>query len=483
MNSPDWGLTPEDHVGIVGAGAMGSGIAQVAAVAGHDVWLHDANHGEASRGRSRVEASLQRGIERGRMEPEAAAAILERLHTTDDLHELAGCALVIEAVVEDLDVKREVFGLLEGIVTDDALLATNTSSISISAVGAALARPGRLVGMHFFNPAPAMRLVEVVSGVATDEDTARHIFATASAWGKIAVHARSSPGFIVNRVARPYYAEALRLLEERVADAPTIDALLTEGGGFRMGPCALMDLVGHDVNHAVTRSVYDAFYQDPRFRPSLLQQELVDAGWLGVKSGRGFYDYTGTSRPEAARRTAPPGTEPSLTGVEVFRTDGRTAAERARTTGRPTIVHDLLGPGATRLAFAASPDVGSAVADRFVSAVEAYGLAAVELPDVPGLVVMRTVAMLVNEGVDAVHFGVGDEEGIDHAMRNGVNYPLGPIEWGRMIGFGDVLEVIDHLYGALHDPRYRASIRLRELAQSSLSASDSSFRPETPSFT
>jgi 3-hydroxybutyryl-CoA dehydrogenase len=198
---------------------------------------------------------------------------------------------IVEAIVEDLAAKQSLFVSLESIVSDDAILSTNTSSISITAIGAALKRPERLAGLHFFNPAPLMPLVEIVSGIGTDASVADTLFATAKAWGKTPVHARSTPGFIVNRVARPYYAEALRLLQEGAADVATIDAVMREAGGFRMGPFELMDLIGHDVNFAVTRSVWTAFFNDTRFTPSLIQQELLEGGFLGRKSGRGFYDY------------------------------------------------------------------------------------------------------------------------------------------------------------------------------------------------
>jgi 2-(1,2-epoxy-1,2-dihydrophenyl)acetyl-CoA isomerase len=218
--------------------------------------------------------------------------------------EAARCALVVEAIVEDLDVKRGLFAELEGIVGPDCILATNTSSISVTAIAAGLQRPERLVGMHFFNPVPLMALVEVISGVATDKAVADTVYATAEAWGKNPVHAKSTPGFIVNRVARPYYAEALRLLQEQAADAATLDAVMRDCGGFRMGPFELMDLIGHDVNFSVTQSVFDAYFGDPRFTPSTLQQELVNAGFLGRKSGRGFFRYGEAWRAASAGRSA-----------------------------------------------------------------------------------------------------------------------------------------------------------------------------------
>ena len=276
----------ESTVAIVGAGTMGAGIAQVAAVAGHPVLLYDVRENAADKAIADIRKNIDKLVAKGRLIPQDV-----NVSAVASLEELAPAKLVIEAVVEDLGAKREVFGKLESIVAADCILATNTSSISITAIAGRLQRPGRLAGMHFFNPAPLMELVEVVSGLATDRETADMVFETAQAWGKTPVHVKSSPGFIVNRVARPFYLEALKMLQERVANPATIDAIMRETGGFRMGPFELMDLIGNDVNLAVTKSIFEAFFYEPRFRPSLLQQELVDAGWLGRKTGRGWYSY------------------------------------------------------------------------------------------------------------------------------------------------------------------------------------------------
>lgn len=463
-------------IGVVGAGAMGAGIAQVAAAAGHPVRLFDMAPGAGERGRARTLSGLDALVARGRMPAPEVAAIGDRLTVAADLADLAGCALVIEAVVEDLGVKRALVAQLEALLADDAVIATNTSSISITAIARDAARPGRVVGMHFFNPAPVMKLVEIVSGAATDPVVAARTHATATAWGKVAVAATSTPGFIVNRVARPYYAEALRLLEEQVADPATIDALLVEGGGFRMGPFALMDLIGHDVNYAVTTSVFDAYHQDPRFRPSIAQRELVNAGRLGRKTGRGFFDHA-KGAPAAIVATAgvDPAVEPAdditpaggtIDGVLVLATDGRTADERADEAGAPVILCDLVADDLDRprVGFATSAQVGEAAVSRFVAGMAAQGVAATRLPDWPGLVVMRTVAMLANEGFEAVMQGVADADGVDAAMRHGVNYPRGPIGWARSLGLPRVLATIDAIHRWTGDPRYRASMALRMAA-------------------
>lgn len=338
---------------VVGAGTMGAGIAQVAAAAGHPVLLYDVRENAAAKAIADIGKNIDKLVAKGRLSANAIAAV----RPVSSLDELSSAKLVIEAVVEDLAAKREVFGKLETIIASDCILATNTSSISITAIAARLQHPGRIVGMHFFNPAPLMELVEVVSGLATDRGCAEAIFDTAKAWGKTPVHVKSSPGFIVNRVARPFYLEALRMLEERVATPATIDAVMREAGGFRMGPFELMDLIGNDVNFAVTKSIFEAFFYEPRFRPSLLQQEIVDAGWFGRKTGRGWYEYGDHATPPI------PNTEPIV-------------------------------------------------------------------DEKKNRIVFRIMSAISDEARRVVNEGVCTEEDLNVAMRKGVNYPRGPLEWG-----------------------------------------------------
>ena len=276
------------HIGLMGAGTMGGGIAQVALEHGDEVWLYDALPDAPGRALAHMRGFWQRSVEKGQRTPDEVEALAARFHPATDLDELAACAWVIEAAPEDLALKRNLFQQLDALVQADAVLATNTSSLSITAIAAATERPERVVGMHFFNPAPLLPLVEVVQGARTAEAVVQATVALAERWGKRPVVAQDTPGFIVNRVARPFYLEALRLLGDGVADVATIDRLV-RSAGFRMGPFELLDLIGLDVNLAVTQSVYDATFGEPRFRPHPIQARLVAAGRLGRKTGGGFY--------------------------------------------------------------------------------------------------------------------------------------------------------------------------------------------------
>ena len=293
-------------VGIVGAGAMGGGIAQVAAAAGHHVLLHDARPGAADAAVRTIAAALERQVEKKKLSGDAARDTAGRLRAVaaggGELSPLSACGLVIEAIVEELAVKRHTFSKLEGVVAEDCVLATNTSSLSVTAIAGACARPERVVGIHFFNPAPVLPLVEIVPGLATSAQTVEAARALVDAWGKTTVLASDTPGFIVNRVARPFYGESLRILEEGIADTATIDWAMREIGGFRMGPFELMDFIGNDVNFATTSAVFEGTFFDQRYAPSVTQQRLVQAGLLGRKTKRGFYEYAdGAPMPEPRR--------------------------------------------------------------------------------------------------------------------------------------------------------------------------------------
>ncbi|OGB91836.1 MAG: 3-hydroxyacyl-CoA dehydrogenase, partial [Burkholderiales bacterium RIFCSPLOWO2_12_FULL_67_210] len=426
---------------VVGAGIMGAGIAQVAAQAGHPVFLFDMREGAAAQAKAKLAATLDGLVAKGKITAGAAAATLARIEPIPSLDAAAGAALVVEAIVENLDAKRSLFRQLESVVGEAAILASNTSSISVTAIANGLLHPERFVGMHFFNPVPQMKLVEVVSGLQTDAAVAQAIEALSVAWGKVPVHARSTPGFIVNRIARPYYAETLALLQEQAATPQRLDACL-KAAGFRMGPCELMDLIGHDTNFAVTNSVFEANFGDKRYVPSLVQRELVDGGLLGRKSGRGFYTYpegvpalpamaheaplamgpvtvhgdgeiadrleqlviqgrlSGDAVPSRQRQSAWVGLD--IGGARLVLTDGRTAGDIAAREGIADVAvfdRPLLWPTASggTLAYAVAPQASAAWRRQAPAWLSALGFVPVPLADAPGLVVARTIAMLINE--------------------------------------------------------------------------------------
>ncbi|MEU0945961.1 3-hydroxyacyl-CoA dehydrogenase [Streptomyces canus] len=495
------GLDLSSPVAVVGTGTMGQGIAQVALVAGHCVRLYDAVPGRAREAADAIGARLDRLVEKDRLTAADRDAARSRLVAAGQLTDLADCTLVVEAVLERLDVKQQLFRELEDVVGEDCLLATNTSSLSVTAIAGALRNPGRFVGLHFFNPAPLLPLVEVVSGFATDVSSATRAYETARAWGKTPVACADTPGFIVNRIARPFYAEAFAVHETQGAEPATIDAVLRECGGFKMGAFELTDLIGQDVNESVTHSVWRAFFQDVRFTPSLAQQRLVESGRLGRKSGRGWYDYTdGAERDEP--HTAEPAQAPAYvvaegdlgpasellalireagiqvredeedhgsrlvlpSGGQLALADGQTSVEF-----RDVVYFDLALDyrRATRIALSASQDTSQQTLAEATGLFQALGKDVSVIGDVPGMIVARTVARIVDLAHDAVAKGVATREDIDTAMRLGVNYPLGPFEWSRRLGRNWAYALLDDLH--LRDPsgRYAPSLALYRHAYAS----------------
>ncbi|MFG3656555.1 3-hydroxyacyl-CoA dehydrogenase [Streptomyces sp. NPDC047706] len=488
-------------VAVVGSGTMGQGIAQVALVAGHPVRLYDAVPGRAREAADAIGARLDRLVEKERLSGADRDAARARLLPAGSLAELADSALLVEAVLERLDVKQHLLRELEDVVAEDCLLATNTSSLSVTAIGGGLRVPGRFVGLHFFNPAPLLPLVEVVSGFATDVTSATRVYETARAWGKTPVACADTPGFIVNRIARPFYAESFAVYEAHGADPATIDAVLRECGGFRMGAFELTDLIGQDVNESVTRSVWQSFFQDVRFTPSLAQRRLVESGRLGRKSGQGWYDYRdGAERaePHTAESAQPPayvvaegdlgpasellalireagiqvreeeedhGTRFVLpSGGQLALADGQTSVEF-----RDVVYFDLALDyrRATRVALSASQDTSPQTLAEATGLFQALGKKVSVIGDVPGMIVARTVARIVDLAHDAVAKGVATEEDVDTAMRLGVNYPLGPFEWSRRLGRNWAYALLDDLH--LRDPsgRYAPSLALYRHAYAS----------------
>jgi len=413
-------------IAVIGAGTMGSGIAQVAAQAGHAVVLFDTRKEAVDKALAGLRKTLDKLVEKGKFTSAEGDAIFSRIAPATDLKDLAGSGLVIEAIIEDLVIKKKLFADLESILSADAILATNTSSLSVTAIAAACAKPERVIGLHFFNPAPVLPLVEVVPGLATDSALAPRMSALMRAWGKIPVMCKDTPGFIVNRVARPFYGEAIRIFEEGIADMPTIDAAM-KSVGFKMGPFELMDLIGNDINFTVTKTVWEAFFFDPRYKPSLTQQRQVESGRLGRKTGRGYYSYDANGAIQTSAGAL----------VEDPAVKGAMAAGSLRSSGDPAEVYQATG----------SPPSSVNPAEVLTSEI-----------------VERVLAMLINEAADALFWQVAAAKDIDLAMTKGVNYPKGLLAWANEKGAPHWLGVLERLQATYREDRYRPSPLLRSSA-------------------
>lgn len=379
------------NVAVLGAGAMGTGIGQVAVQNGCHVVYYDSFPGATDRGKASIEKIFNRLVEKGKISSGQKAEMLSRMRWSAAIEAVSGADLVIEAVIEDLEVKKALFAAVEPLISKEAWLCTNTSSLSIAALSSGLAHPERFGGLHFFNPAPLMPLVEVVPGIKTGEDFSETMEALMNEWGKVPVLAKDTPGFIVNKVARPFYSEAIKLYEEGVASVAEIDAAI-KSIGFRMGPFELTDLIGHDVNYTVTETVWSQFFYDPRFRPSITQKRLKEAGLYGRKTGRGFYNYTS-------------GMDAAVVAQEEVEID----------------------------------------------------------PLLSEKIVERILCLIINEALDAVWQGIASPENVDLAMTKGVNYPKGPIQWGREMGWDQVLGTLKRCHKHYGDDRYRPCPLLRHL--------------------
>jgi 3-hydroxybutyryl-CoA dehydrogenase len=508
-------------IGVAGAGTMGSGIAQLGCLSGARTLLHDPVPAALERGLEQIKRHLERGAERGRWSAEDAAAAADRLEAAERLEDLAPCELVIEAAPERLELKQQLFGSLsDGIVSEACVLATNTSSLLVTAVASAASHAERVVGMHFFNPAPLMRLLEVVAGVDSSPEALALARATGEAMGKIVIDAVDGPGFLVNRCNRPFGSESQRLLTERIATIEEIDRICRVAGGFRMGPFELSDLVGVDVGLDVSRSFFEQSFGEPRWRPSPIVVKTVAAGHTGRKSGRGYYDYSGGTD---AYREPDPDLPPAgggdgvvvIAGASSLAAELREAAaaagwdvaapEEAGDQQPPALILDLddeesevplqggpravlcaagslaaLDAGGSAVGFHTLPPLGEAGLveltrgpDSSPSAAEAaerffatLGKNTVWVGDAPGLVLGRMVCQVINEASFAMTEGVGSAEDIDAGMIHGLNYPRGPLAWADHIGLDHVLAVLDALHEELGDDRYRAAPALRRLVWS-----------------
>lgn len=492
-----------ERIGIVGAGTMGAGIALTALYANIDVILYDLYPEMLEKAQAYIEKFLEKRDMADRR---------EKLLLTQELGDLAPAQVIIEAAPEDLSIKQELFAQLEAVCSEDAILATNTSTIAVTAIAAVVKQPERVAGLHFFNPAPLMQLVEVIKAAQSSHATIETLVKLVKQMDKTAVICKDSPGFIVNRVARPYYLEAMRIVAEGIATIEQVDTVMEMGGNFRMGPFRLMDLIGIDISLAASTSIYEQTFHEPRFRPSLMQAQKVQANTLGRKSGKGFYDYNDNAvqstlpdvpemQPQTGRiniRTATAlasrcrqagysvatavrdarywiaDNESELPGVPspsviVFNNAGslsqRTIQRKFSTRIVPTIGYDDFLLENARLVTLARND---SFRESEVEEVETFfanlGLAVLWLEDSIGLILTRIISQIINEAAFAVGEGVADMNTVDVAMKLGVNYPAGPFEWGKHIGFKRVVQVLDNLYDFYHEDRYRVAPFLRRLA-------------------
>jgi 3-hydroxybutyryl-CoA dehydrogenase len=408
-------------IAVIGAGTMGAGIVQHAAQSGCSVLMYDLKDEFVQRGLGNIRSALQSRVDKGKMSADEMQAILGRIVTTTKRDDAASYDLIIEAAPENIDLKREIFADLGKKASATSILATNTSSLSITSIASASPHPERVVGMHFFNPAPVMPLVEVIAASQTSSDTVESVRSIAQAMGKTPVRASDTPGFIVNRVARPFYSEALKIVGDGSARISTVDAAM-DAAGFRMGPFELMDFIGIDVNFAVTQSVYSAFFGEARYRPHPIQQRMVEANTLGRKTGQGFYSYTNGNKGE-----------PALSQT--------ISLEHKRTV--PFVPEHLtqvfLSRGGIRI-----PD------DR---------------PEL-GEIIVRILVMIINEAAYALGEGVASVRDIDIAMKLGMNYPQGPLKWADEIGLDTVHAVLKSLMASLADQRYRPAPLLWQMLRS-----------------
>ncbi|HUW36215.1 MAG TPA: 3-hydroxyacyl-CoA dehydrogenase [Rhodocyclaceae bacterium] len=484
--------SPSLTLAIIGTGAMGRGIAQIAAQAGITVLLHDAQPGAAAKAREAVLGTLAKLAERGKITAAAAAAAADRLRVVARLEELAQAEVAIEAIVENLEAKRALFTQLEAIVGPDCVLATNTSSLSVTAIAAACQRPERVGGFHFFNPVPLMKIVEVIDGLRTAPWVGEALLALGRRMGHTAVRTRDTPGFIVNHGGRGFVTEALRILGENVAAFHDIDRIMREAAGFRMGPFELMDLTGMDVSQPVMESIYHQYYQEPRYRPSPLAAQRVVGGLLGRKTGRGFYTYVDGQAQPIAEKSAPDarparvwvsaavpewgeavralvvalggvidaGSRPaadSLCVVTPLGSDATTACLAQDLDPARTVAVDCLFGLAKRRTLMTTPLTTAAMRDAAHGLFGSDGVPVSVIGDSAGFVAQRILACVVNTACDIAQQGIAAPADIDRAVALGLAYPLGPLSFGDALGGRNILAILEAMQDFYGDPRYRPS--------------------------
>ncbi|MDP9108206.1 MAG: 3-hydroxyacyl-CoA dehydrogenase [Pseudomonadota bacterium] len=505
MSESDGSPNPRSvQLGIVGCGVMGRGIAQIAALAGAHVRLFDANAGAATQAQGILNDTFSMLVSRGKLTESVAANAKAALHVCQSIDELAPCDMVVEAIVEQLEAKRTLFSALEAIVAPDAILATNTSSLSVTAIAAGLQSPQRVAGFHFFNPVPLMKIVEVIGGLLTAPEVLDRLQALGTAWGHTAVRAKDTPGFIVNHAGRGFGTEGLRILSEGVVDVTTLDAILRDAAGFKLGPCELMDMTGLDVSHPVMESIYHQYYEEARFRPQGLTRQMLSAGLLGKKTGRGFYTYDAGgkkvpasvavptmpasappaalwlswARPELAQRiaangiTLERGESPSPQAVCLVTPLGEdctTCAVREGLDPRRTLAIDALFDNPAHHVVMTNPATDAAAVAAASAALGANGARISVIRDSAGMIAQRVVAHIVNIACEIAQQGIASPSDIDHAVVLGLGYPHGPLAWGDRIGPSTVLTVLQHLQEQSGDPRYRPSSWLARRAKLGLS--------------
>jgi 3-hydroxybutyryl-CoA dehydrogenase len=476
--------------GVAGAGTMGRGIAQVLAQGGTRTLLFDAQPGAALKGKQSIAGSLGKLAEKGRLKPGDVDAALGRIEVVDKLESFSPCHIVVEAIIEDLGAKRELFSKLEGIVAEGCVLASNTSSLSVTEMAAACKRPERVAGYHFFNPVPVMKVVEVVDGVLTAPWATDALTVLARRFGHEPIRCKDTPGFVVNHAGRAFVPESLRVLSEGVADFATIDRIMVDAAGFRIGPFGLMDLVGLDVAHAVMKSMYAQYYEEPKYRPSFLSEARVAAGLLGRKTRRGWYTYgsdgsaekipepqvpTGTPRsawavPELKELvSATAGKDAEICFVAPLGKDVTTTAIELGLDPTRTVGVDPLFGFTKRRTLMVNPATRKDVRAAAHAMLAFGGIPVSVINDSPGFVAQRVVAHIVNVGCDIAQMRIAAPADLDRAVVLGLSYPRGPLAMGDALGAGKILTILESMHAIFQEPRYRPSPWLRRRAQLGIS--------------